>query len=445
MATAVFILLLTSLVGAYHYGTQATALAGSRARAVMLAEEGLEATLNLRDGGFNDLAAGDHGLLVSGNVWTYAGVSDTIDGFTRTVSIGTIDSFRKIATSTVTWSQTGGRTGQVSLVTRLTNYLQTVSSWATPVQAGTLNLAGTEDGVKIQVQGNYVYIVRNDGTPDFVIVDVASSSNPVLVGSLSLTGIPTNIFVSGNYAYVSSQDDSQELQIINISSSTAPTVTGTFNAAGTNNANGVYVVGTTVYLVRATAATDEFVIINASTPASPTSVGTLDLGATGYEVWVSGNYAYIASGANSSELQVVDITTPASPTIAGAGYDAGGNTDALSISGQGSTIFVGRATNNLIIDITTPTAPTLISTFAGAGVVNDIALNFGSANTFIYFCTQSSSFEFELFDITVPATPVSVGAINMTQMNGIAYSTTSDRAYLVAADDAAELYIITPQ
>ena len=62
LSSAVFALLVTALVGAYLYGQESTALAGNRARAVMLAEEGLEATRNIRDGGFNDLGVGIHGL-----------------------------------------------------------------------------------------------------------------------------------------------------------------------------------------------------------------------------------------------------------------------------------------------------------------------------------------------------------------------------------------------
>lgn len=444
LASAVFVMLVTVLTGAYLYGQEATALAGNRSRALMLADEGLEATRNLGDGGFNDLAVGTHGLTITSNTWGFSGTQDINDIFTRQIDIANIDSNRKTITSTVTWQQTPSRTGSVQLITRLTNWLRTVSNWALPSQEASLDFSGTEDGLKIQVQGNYAYIVRNDGTPDFLVVDVSNPASPSLVGSLNLTGAPTNLFVLGNYAYVASSDDSQELQIVDISTPASPSVVGTFNAAGTADAKGVFVVGTTVYLVRDTSSSDEFYIINAATPSAPTSVGSLNLGAAGYEVWVSGTKAYVASGVNNQELQVVDITTPAIPAIVGS-YDASGNTDAITISGLGSTVFLGHGSNIYLIDVSTPTSPGLISTFAGAGTVNDIALNFGSSNTYVYFVTANSNKEFELFDISTPATPVSVGGLNLTAFNGIAYDPVHDRALLVGPDDAAELTIIKPQ
>ena len=196
--------------------------------------------------------------------------------------------------------------------------------------------------------------------------------------------------------------------------------------------------------MRASSADNEFIVVNVTTPSSPSLVGSLNLGNVGYEVWVSGTKAYVAAGTNSQELQVVDLTTPATPTIVGS-YNVSGNTDAITIAGLGNTVFLGRATNIYLLDVTTPTAPTLISTFAGAGTVNDIALNFGSADTYVYFVTANSNKEFELFDISTPATPVSVGNLNLTAFNGIAYDSVHDRAFIVGPANAAELTVIMPQ
>ena len=153
LASAVFGLLVTALVGAYLYGQESTMLAGNRARAVLLAEEGLEAARNIHDGGFNDLAIGTHGLAISANQWTFSGTQDVNDIFTRQIEIANVDTTRKIVTATVTWQQNPQRTGSVSLATRLTNWLETVSSWALPVQETTFDLSRAQDGLKIQVQG----------------------------------------------------------------------------------------------------------------------------------------------------------------------------------------------------------------------------------------------------------------------------------------------------
>lgn len=318
-----------------------------------------------------------------------------------------------------------------------------IGNWAIPSQQSSLNFSGTQDGIKVQVLGNYAYVVRADGTPDFLIIDISNPASPTLKGSLSLTGVPANIFVAGNYAYVASQDDNQELQIINISNPLSPVVAGTFNAAGTANARGVYAVGNTVYLVRDTSTSDEFIEINVSVPGTPTLIGSLDLAATGYEVYVSGSYAYVASGSNTQELQVVSIVNPSSPSIVGSN-DISGSTDSFTITGQGSLVFLGRAANVYTYNVSNPTAPALLSTFNGAGTVTDISLNLANSNQYLYFTTASSNAEFEVVNVGTPSAPTSLGRLNLVAYNGIAYDPLTDRAVLVGPNDP-ELIIVRPQ
>lgn len=130
LASAVFVLLITALVGAYLYGQESTALAGNRARATMLAEEGLEAVRNIRDAGFSNLTDGTHGLAVVGNQWALFGTSDTTGIFTRQITISAVDSERKSVTANVTWQQNAQRPGAVVLTTYFTDW-----SKSTPVSS----------------------------------------------------------------------------------------------------------------------------------------------------------------------------------------------------------------------------------------------------------------------------------------------------------------------
>ena len=180
--------------------------------------------------------------------------------------------------------------------------------------------------------------MRNDGTPDFVIVDVSTPASPVLVGSLSLTGAPANIAVSGNYAYVTSNSNSQELQIINISNPASPSQVGSFDASGNADGRSVQIVGTTAYLTRSGGAGNEFFIVNVANPASPALVGSLALGQTIYDVAVSGNYAFVAGASNQPELRVVDISNPAAPALAG-NLNLSGNNDAYALAIFGTLVF----------------------------------------------------------------------------------------------------------
>lgn len=122
LAVAVFSLLLTAFAGIFASGGQSSMLAGQRARAVFLAEEGLEAARNIRDENFSNLSNGTHGLSASGSQWSFSGTSDTTDIFTREIVISSVDAKRKQVTSRVAWQQNPQRAGSVSLVSYLTNW-----------------------------------------------------------------------------------------------------------------------------------------------------------------------------------------------------------------------------------------------------------------------------------------------------------------------------------
>ncbi|MBI5222370.1 MAG: prepilin-type N-terminal cleavage/methylation domain-containing protein [Candidatus Magasanikbacteria bacterium] len=122
LSVALFALLVTALVGAVIYGRESTAVAGARARAIGIAEEGLEASRNIRDNNFGELTDGNHGLTISANQWFFSGTSDTVDSFTRQVAISTPSTDRRQTVSTVTWQQTPSRTGSVALTTYHTNW-----------------------------------------------------------------------------------------------------------------------------------------------------------------------------------------------------------------------------------------------------------------------------------------------------------------------------------
>lgn len=448
LASALFSLLLTFLGGAFLYGEQSTALAGERARAVMLAEEGLAAVQNIRDADFSSLVDGTYGLTTTGNQWNLSGSQDTTDIFTRQITIASVDSTRKTITANVTWQQNAQRTGSVSLITRLTNWLAvTISNWSNPVETATLDLSGSENGEKVQVSGNYAYMVRNSTTANFVVIDLSVSDTATLLSSLTVDGTPQDIFVSGDYAYVTSSDNNQELQIINIASPSSPNVVGTYNASGSANPTGVYVSGTTVYFVRDSSSNDELIIVSAATPTSPTLIGSLNLGSDSNDVVVSGDYAYIASASNSQELQVVSIATPASPSLAGS-LNLSDSTNAETVAGSGTTLFLGQGSTLHTISVSTPTSPSQLGSLSVGGTINDLANNLGNSNTNLFIGTSATSAEFQVIDVSTLSAPTQFGTIDISGSNailGIAYDATFDRAYGVGQSNSAEFTIIAPQ
>lgn len=444
LAIAVLVLLVTAIVGAIIYGWQDTVLAGMRQRAAMLAEEGLEAVRSIRDENFDNLSDGQHGLAISSNKWFFSGTHDITDIFTRQITVSTIDVDTKQVISTVTWQQSPQRTGTVSLTTYFTNWqARSFCGWANPKQVSSLNLSGTADGLKVQVQGDYAYMVRNGGIPDFVVIDVTNPVSPLLIGSLDLPGTPRNIAVSGDYAYIASDSNTSELQIVDISNPAAPSFVGVYNAVGNADAMGVYVENTMVYLVRWFSLSPEFYIISVKNPVLPVLIGSLNLGGNAYEVTKVSNYAYIASGQNEQELQVIDVSNPVLPVQVGS-YDLPGNSDCVSVAGFTGTILLGRSggpNELLVFDITNPTNPILLGQHNATGVVNDISL--GESNLCDHIATSARIREYQIVDITVRTAPALVGQLDMVAaVNGVAYDAIRDTTYLVGTADTAEFVVV---
>lgn len=132
LAATVFGMLVMGLIGALVYGRSGTASAGDSQRAVMLAEEGIEAARNIGNASYANLVDGTYGLAQSGGVWTLSGTSDTNGIYTRQIVISSAGTDRKTVTATVTRPRQGGTTSSVTLTSRLTNWLAALAPQTTP-------------------------------------------------------------------------------------------------------------------------------------------------------------------------------------------------------------------------------------------------------------------------------------------------------------------------
>jgi len=443
LAVVLLSLFVMATVGAVLYGEQSNAQSGARVRAAALASEGLEADRAIRDATFSALLTGTYGLSTAGNKWSLTGSSDITDVVTRQQVIATAsgDDNRKDVTSSATWQQNLQRSGAISLYTRFSNWFRKFGSWSTISQQASVDLAGNQAGNKVAVSGHYAYVVRNGGTPNFAVIDVSNPASPLLAASLTLAGIPTNIFVSGNYAYVSSTNNTGELQIIDITNPLVPAQVGSQDPTGNSNANGVWVVGTNAYMTRA-GSSNNFAIINVSNPASPTQTSILSLTGPLYEVVVMGNYAFVSSGDNASELQVINISNPASPTLVSS-LNLAGNADAITITGfqNPDTVFLGQNDGTLsIVDVTNPLLPALLSTYAAGTSLNDVALGVGSG--VLFMATSNGAEELHVLDVSTLTAPTLLGSLNLAHsLNGVTYDSVRDRAYAVGLDNTAEFIV----
>lgn len=122
LAVSVFALSVMGLTGGLVYGEQSSVLALHRAQAVLLAEEGLEATRNIADESFSNLTDGDFGLAIENNSYIFSGSSDVWDIYERQITVQNVDANTKQITSRVSWSQNVLNTGNIEFTTHITNW-----------------------------------------------------------------------------------------------------------------------------------------------------------------------------------------------------------------------------------------------------------------------------------------------------------------------------------
>lgn len=464
LSVSIFALLMTFLVGAWLYGQEATALSGDHSRATFLAEEGLEATRNIRDASFVNLSNGNHGLSIVGNQWSFSGTSDATDIFTRQVGISAVDTKRKNITSTVTWPQNLQRTGSVALATRLTNWAATGKGSAPSLIACfNLDVANSSneaaDGISIATQGNYLYLGRqNNNGYELFVFDVTTPSTPTLLGKVVTGDTANDLAVSGNYVYIASSDNPGELTVVDITTPTAPTVATKFDltAANSGNANAdalAVLVGQNndLYLTRANSSGKEFYVFNISSPTAPILSGSADLNGDLKEMGRIGNYIYGASSDNTQEFQVIDISNPSSPSlVASLDLNQGATQpDALSIATGNNIVYLGRdgsaAPEFYIIDVTNPLSPTIKNTLdIGTHILQSI--DFDPNFNFVFFAnTAPGAEDYQVIDVSDPLNPSLLSNLNL---NGtpykLVYSTAKDSVMIASGYDACELQIISP-
>jgi len=409
-----------------------------------LAEAGLEAARSIRDGGIANLTAGDHGLTVNGSVWAFSGTNETIGDYTRVINVTNIAAQIAEVTSTVSWTNTPQRTGTVSLVTRLTNWRRSVSgsNWGLPSVLGSLDLTQGFGAEKVAVSGNYAYIVKGSGNPDFFVVDISTPSAPVELASLNVPGNAVDVVASGTTVYIATTDNAAELVVIDVSIPATPTQIGVYNDSGNENGSSLAISGSTVYL--GTESGNELLILNVATPATPALLGTLTtLAGTPRSLDILGSTLVIASSDNGQEFQLVSVAVPATPTLVGS-LDLAGSDDALAVTVTGTTAILGRTTGDLVtIDISTPATPAILGTLNLGGSIYDLSL--GNSDQYAFAATANTTTELQVIDIANPGTPTLVaGADTNGELHGIEYVASPEFVVAVGTDGVAEFIIFQP-
>ncbi|MFQ6061853.1 MAG: hypothetical protein ACE5J9_01580, partial [Methanosarcinales archaeon] len=211
----------------------------------------------------------------------------------------------------------------------------------------------------VEVQGNYAYIYTGVA---LLIFKVSDPENPKKVGKVDLTelemvrsrdvllSIPSiatvgDLFITDNYAYVASGGGNRGLIIVDISDPEHPKKVGQFQTE--NSARDVFVEGDYAYL-----AAGELYVIDISTPFKPKIIQKVKIKDEVNSVEVYGNYAYIAGGRNG--LVIMDISNKESIKI--ISVESGVTRYAIGVALNNNYAYVAAGAL-YIIDISNPYNP----------------------------------------------------------------------------------------
>lgn len=125
IATGVFAIIASAVVFLVFDSHTFNRLGHEFTLATYLAEEGLEATKEIRGTDLANLPNGEHGLLNNGD-WSFSGSSDDLSNILgngqRTITISEPEADIKVVTSTVTWDFNDIRSETITLSTQFTNW-----------------------------------------------------------------------------------------------------------------------------------------------------------------------------------------------------------------------------------------------------------------------------------------------------------------------------------
>jgi Tfp pilus assembly protein PilV len=444
LAATVFGMLTTGIIGAVIYGRTAVADSGDHQRAVMMAEEGLDAAKNIGNASYATLVDGTYGIVQSGGQWTLSGTSDISGIYTRQITIAAVGTNRKTVTSTVAWGASN-----VSMSTRIVNWEANIKLWSNAITGGSVDATGTTDGLKVSADGNYAYMVRNTTTSNFVIFNISTPTAPTIVSTTTISGTPTNIEVANGYAYITTSTAASGLLIYNVATPAAPTLTKTVSFTGTAAARGVTIKGSYAYVVRASdTATNanEFNVVNIATPASAAVVGGYNNNIQMNEVYAYGNYAFVATSSTTAEMLVINVTTPATPTL-GATYNPATALAALTVTAinDGTTVLLGMGTTLDAISVSSPTTPTRLGTYTAAGTINDVAVDV--TDQYAFLGTASTTGEFQVINISSKSAMALTKTVDVTgttsTVSGLDYASSLDVVVGASSSDTQEGIVFT--
>jgi len=499
IAVALTSVLLPALVTGLVASTGGKSQETQRVEAVALLKEAQEAVRSVRERGWNTFPPnGAYHPTVENFAWEFASNSETINGFTRTLTVsnvfrdangvvvlsgGTLDPSTKRISIAITWGTPyQSQVASEMFVTRYlgnTKYSQTTEAdflTGTTTNTTITNNAGGEVVLGARGGGdwcnpnlsitaldlpksgvaNAIWAVEghisagtgeNASGVSYARVSVTDTDPPAASIQGTFNGYKTNdIWTDGNYTYIATDNNGKEIVILDISQN-PPSEVGYFNAPGNGNGTAVYVSGNVGY---AATGFDLYVFdVTSKVGSRPTLGDSMLLGGRATSIAVKGNYAYISISSSPIELQIVDISNPNDLDYIGWGNVNGSDGKRVFVNDSQTRAYLATNTSStlrelFILDVSTKTGsrPT-IGSYETNGM-NPKSVSVVPGNKAILVGTGGE--EYQVVDITTETNPTRCGGLQIdTGVNGISSVLEGDGdaySYIITQDATFELKII---
>ena len=236
------------------------------------------------------------------------------------------------------------------------------------------------------------------------------------------------VTAAGNYAYIG---HGNRLEVVNISNPATPIYVGqSVDLGGT--VFDIAISGNYAYVATGGG---HLKVLNIANPAAPSVVGSYTARGSAEGIALSGNYAYLTDNVG---LLIISIANPAAPTLTGA-YSYGANTNTTSVAVAGNYAYVADVlySRMFIINVSNPAAPTLTGVYSAGGWAADVAVS----GNYAYVMTWAP-FVVEIVNVANPASPVKVGSYPYAGSKGV--RTIGSYSYVAAGDSFRIVNVSNP-
>ncbi len=323
---------------------------------------------------------------------------------------------------------------------------------------GTLSLGSGAAPTDVAYSGEYAYVV-NSGSSTLAVVDIASSTDPVLTATVAVGSTPSRVALSGRYAYITNSGDGT-VSVVDLADPTNPVVVSTITVGTspdgiTIQGRYLYVANTgddTVSVIDISGIETNGLIAHSANLGSLSVLGDADIAqhlyvrngiTSGDRIYAVGSISTggdltVVGTASSTNLVVSSAATLSSNTTVGGqsvcladGTNCGSTTPNWSYNGTTNTLSPVTSTASVRVhsDIdNTMATDTVMRVISTTGLINT-PQRAAVDGRYVYVPIDANSGGLEVFNATDPITPINILTAN-TYCNAKSIAVRGKYAYL---------------